>query len=151
MPDSFASPNQPTISERVWEHSTSSENPDGRSSQSVKPGGYVAVSDLVCKKLPLPREIGIFFEEPDEPPTLESTRDWYKTRGMRIVREVECSQEAWMDYYDMQGEMLTQISRRPGASRELLDEVEKERVEEGLVRKHREEYMNYVTFVMRKL
>ena len=70
---------------------------------------------------------------------------------MRIVREVECSQQAWMHYYDLQDEMLTQISRRPGASRELLDEVEKERLEERLVRKYREEYMNYVTFIMRKL
>ncbi len=38
-----------------------------------------------------PKEIGIFFEEPGEPPTLETARDWYKTREMRIVREVECS------------------------------------------------------------
>ena len=93
-------------------------------SQSVKVGGYVAVSDLVCKKLPLPKELGVFFEGPGEPPTLEITRDWYSSRGMRIVREVECSQQAWMHYYDLQGDMLTQISRRPGASRELLDEVE---------------------------
>ncbi len=69
---------------------------------------------------------------------------------MRIVREVECSQQAWMDYYDLQREMLTQISRRPEVSRELLDEVEREHVEERLVRKYREEYVNYVTFIMRK-
>jgi hypothetical protein len=47
--------------------------------------------------------------------------------------------------------MLKQISQRPGATRELLDEAEKERVEEGLVRKYRDEYMSYVTFTMRKL
>ncbi len=120
-------------------------------SQSVKTGGYVAVSDLVCRKPPPPREIGIFFEEPGEPHTLETARVWYNSRGMKIVREIECSQQAWMEYYDLQGEMLTRISKRPDASRELLDEVEKERAEEGLVRKHREEYMNYVTFIMRKL
>ncbi len=56
-----------------------------------------------------------------------------------------------MDYYDLQREMLTQISRRPEVSRELLDEVEREHVEERLVRNYREEYMNYVTFIMRKL
>ena len=55
-----------------------------------------------------------------------------------------------MDYYDLQREMLTQISRRPEVSRELLDEVEREHVEERLVRKYREEYVNYVTFIMRK-
>ncbi len=64
-------------------------------SQSVKAGGYVAVPDLVCKKLTPPKELGIFFEEPGEPPTLETIRDWYSSRGMRIVREVECSQQAW--------------------------------------------------------
>jgi hypothetical protein len=69
-------------------------------SQSVKAGGYITVSDLICKKLPPPREIGIFFEEPGEPPTLETARDWYETRGMRIVRE-ECSHQAWMEYYDL--------------------------------------------------
>jgi sarcosine/dimethylglycine N-methyltransferase len=120
-------------------------------SQSVKAGGCIAVSDLICKKLPPPKGIGVFFEEPGEPLTLKTARDWYGTRGMRIVREVECSQQAWMEYYDLQGEMLTRISKRPDASRELLDEVEKERVEEGLVRKYREEYMSYVTFIMRKL
>ena len=45
-------------------------------SQSVRAGGYVAVSDLVCKKLPPPKELGIFFEEPGEPPTLDTIRDW---------------------------------------------------------------------------
>ncbi len=120
-------------------------------SQSVRTGGSVAVSDMVCRKLPPPKEIGIFFEEPGEPPTLETARDWYKTRGMRIVREVECSQQAWMEYYDLQGEILMQISQRPDVNRELLNEVQRERTEEGLDRKYSEEYMNYVTFIMRKL
>jgi len=48
-----------------------------------------------ARSFPLLKELGIFFEEPGEPPTLDTIRDWYSSRGMRIVREVECSQQAW--------------------------------------------------------
>jgi hypothetical protein len=112
----------------------------------------LAVSDLVCKSVPPPKEVKeIFFEEPGEPLTLEDMRQWYTTRGVRIVREIECSQTAWLDYYDLQKNMLTQIARRQEASKELLAEVEEELRQDRLVRKYREDYMNYVTFIMRKL
>ncbi len=70
--------------------------------QAVKSGGYLAVSDLVLKKVPAPKEImEIFFEEPGQPLTLEDARRWYTVRGVRILREVACSQDAWIEYYDL--------------------------------------------------
>ncbi len=118
---------------------------------SVKPQGYLAVSDLVCQKVPPPKEIkGTFFEEPGEPMTIDSARQWYTSRGAKIIREIECSQTAWLDYYDLTKEMLTQISKRQDVSKELLEEVEEGLREDRLVRKYREQYLSYITFVLRK-
>lgn len=120
-------------------------------SRTVKPGGYLAISDLVCKHVPPPKEVeDIFFEEKGEPLTLDDARQWYVKRGARILQEIECSQKAWLEYCDLQKDMLMQISKRRDASRELLDEVEEELRQDRLVRKYREEFMSYITFIMKR-
>jgi len=50
------------------------------------------VSDLYCKRVPAPKEVmDIFFEEEDQPLTLEDVRHWYTSRGVEVLREEECS------------------------------------------------------------
>ena len=66
--------------------------------RSVNSQGYLAISDLVCKKVPPPKEVkDVFFEEPGEPLTIDAAREWYYSRGARIIQEIECSQKAWLD------------------------------------------------------
>jgi ubiquinone/menaquinone biosynthesis C-methylase UbiE len=120
--------------------------------RAVRPRGYIAVSDLICKKFPAPKEImEAFFEEPDQPFTLDETRKWYASRGVEILREVVCSQGAWLDYYDLTKEMLLEVSRRQGQSSELQAEVEEGLREDRLIRKYGKTYLDYVTFIMQKL
>ncbi len=119
--------------------------------RAVKPRGYLAVSDLVCKKVPAPKEImKVFFEEPDQPLTLDETRRWYISRDIKILQELVCSQKAWIDYYDLQKEMLLEISKRQDQSNEFHSEIEEELRQDRLVREYRESYMDYVTFIMQK-
>lgn len=119
--------------------------------RGVKPGGYLAISDLVCKKPPAPKDImEVFFEEPNEPLTRDEMRKWYTSRGAEIVREIECSQEAWLTYYDLQKQMLLEIAKSPDRRDELREEVEEELRQDRLVREYREPFMDYVTFIMKK-
>ncbi|HVH15439.1 MAG TPA: methyltransferase domain-containing protein [Candidatus Angelobacter sp.] len=69
--------------------------------QAVKPHGFFAISDMVCKKSPPPKELAdVFFEGPDQPLTREGARRWYTSWGARILREETCSLGAWLEYYD---------------------------------------------------
>lgn len=119
--------------------------------RGVKPGGSVAVSDLICKKVPAPKEVmDVFFEEPGQPLTLEDARRWYSNRGVKIMGEVECSRRAWLDYYDLTKEMILEVSKKHPSNKELQAEVEEGLREDALVRKYGEQYLGYVTFILRK-
>ncbi len=118
--------------------------------QGVKPGGFLAVSDLVCTNVPAPKEImDVFFEEPGQPLTQADSRQWYTSRGVRIIEEVACSQEAWVRYYDLTKQALDQVSKRGG--KELFAEIEEALREDRLVRQYRESFLDYITFIMQKV
>ena len=118
----------------------------------VKRHGYVAVSDMFCKKIPPPKELmEVFFEEEEGgPATLEDARRWYTDRGMEILRELECSQKAWLNYYDLTRLMLQTLARKHVSDSERRAEIEEALREDLLFRKHGEEYVGYMTFIMRK-
>jgi cyclopropane fatty-acyl-phospholipid synthase-like methyltransferase len=119
--------------------------------RAVKPGGYVAVSDLVCKKTPAPKEVlAVFFEEPGLLLSVEKVRRWYTGQGVTILREDVCSQKAWLDYYDLMKKMLLQISKKYPADHQVQREVEEGLREDSLVRKYLSQYLDYVTFIMKK-
>ncbi len=110
----------------------------------------MAVSDLVCRKVPAPKEImDVFFEEPSQPLTQADSRQWYTSRGVRIIEEVACSQEAWAKYYELTKQALDQVSKRGG--KELFAEIEEALREDRLVRQYREPFLDYITFIMQKV
>jgi len=120
--------------------------------RAVKSGGHLAISDMLHRKAPAPKAVmDVFFEDQDQPLTLEDARHWYTDRGVRILQEEVCSQMAWLDYYDLTKKMLLQISKNHFANKDLQAEVEEGLREDRLVRKYRQQYIDYVTFIMRKV
>ncbi len=120
--------------------------------RAVKPDGYVVVSDLVCKKTPAPKEVmGVFFEEPGLLSTVQEARRWYTSRGATIVREELCSERAWLDYYDLTKKMLLKIAKSHPATDPVQREVEEGLREDTLLRRYLAEYLDYVTFIMKKV
>ncbi len=118
----------------------------------VKPGGFLVVSDLHCKKVPAPKEVmEVFFEEEDQPLTLEDARHLYTSRGVKILREEECSRKVWLDYYDLTRKMLLHLAKKYSSDDAKQAEIEEALREDRLVRDIGEEYLGYRTFVMQKL
>ncbi len=119
--------------------------------QAVKLGGYLAISEMYAKKLPVPASImKIFFEESDKPWTREDTRRWYLDHGVEIVREEECSRKAWLEYYDLTKEMLLGLKKKYRLDRKIQAEIAEGLEEDRLVRKYGDKYLGYVTLIMRK-
>ncbi len=120
--------------------------------KGVKNGGFLAVSDLFCKKVPPPKEVVETFFEEDEGGvvTLEDVRRWYANRGLKIVREAECSREAWLEYYDLTKAMLHALERKYKDDVERQAEIDAAFAEDRLVRKYVDEYLGYMTFIMKK-
>ena len=117
----------------------------------VKPSGCLAVSDIFCKKSPTPKEIvDVFFEEEDGPLTINDLRRWYGERGFRIVSEVECSRKAWLEYYDLKAQALHDVAREHPSDEEILNEVAKAELEDQLIRRYGEEFVGYMTFIVRQ-
>lgn len=117
----------------------------------VKPRGYLAISDLYCKKFPVPRELmDIFFEEEGEALRLEEARERYVDGGLKILREEECSRKAWLNYYDLIREMLHVLSKKYAGDAGMREEIRKELREDELVRELGDEYLGYLTFIMQK-
>ncbi len=117
----------------------------------VKPGGFLVVSDLYCKRVPAPKEImEVFFEEEDQPLTLEDARHWYTSRGVKILREEECSRKAWLEYYDLSKKMLLQLGEKYKLDKARRAEIEEGLKEDSLVREFGEKYFGYMTFIAQK-
>ena len=111
----------------------------------------MAVSDIFCKKSPTPNEIiRVFFEEEDDLLTISDLRQWYRDRGFIIVREMECSRTAWLEYYDLRAQTLHDIEGKHASDEEILNEVAKAKLEGQLIRKYGEEFVGYMTFIMRR-
>lgn len=119
--------------------------------KGVKTDGYLAISELYAKKLPVPRTImSVFFEGSDSSPwTLDDARRWYWDRGMTILKEEECSRRAWLAYYDLTRERLMELQGQYRSDRERLVEIEEALREDRLFRKYGEEYLGYMTFIMK--
>ncbi len=120
--------------------------------RSVKPQGYLAVSDLFCKKLPPPEEVKeIFFEEEERGTiTLDDARRWYTDRGVKIIREQECSWKSWLEYYGLTQQMLAALARKYRGDEHKLAEIEEASREDKAARLYGEEYLGYNTFIMQK-
>ena len=119
--------------------------------QSVRSGGCFAISDMFCKKVSAPKEImDVFFEEGGQPFTREDARQWYTSKGAEILREEECSRKAWLEYYDSTRKNILQLAERYRSDRGKMLEIEDALREDALVRELGEEYLGYVTFIMRK-
>ncbi|HZY94292.1 MAG TPA: hypothetical protein VFE98_05440 [Candidatus Bathyarchaeia archaeon] len=69
---------------------------------------------------------------------------------MEVLKEEECSGEAWLDYYDMTKDMLVGLRKKYFSDTKRLSEIREGLKEDGLVRKYGERYLGYVTFIMRK-
>lgn len=119
--------------------------------KNVKARGFFAVSDIFCKKSPPPREVSaIFFEEEEGPNTLDELREWYTSRGVAILREEECSRKAWLQYYDLMDQQLQTLARRYKSDPKRRFEIGEASKEASVFRKHGEEYIGYITFIMQK-
>ncbi len=120
--------------------------------RGVRENGYLAVSDLFCKKVLPPKDVkDVFFEEEEGGPlTLNDMRRWYMDRGTEVLREVECSRRAWLEYYDLTRSMLLALSKKYVSDTERQAEIEEALREDSLVREYGEEYLGYMTFMMQK-
>jgi len=118
----------------------------------IKPKGNLVVSDMYCKKLPPPRQVrDLFFEEEEGGPgTLEEARRWYTDKGLKVLREEECSRKAWLEYYDLTRTMLSVLARKYRDDRDKQAEIEEAFLEDKTVRQYGEEYIGYMTFIMQK-
>ena len=117
----------------------------------VKGGGYLAISDLFCKRAEPPRGLmEVFFEEEGGALTLDDVRARYASKGLRIIREEECSRAAWLNYYDLTKRMFQALSEKSPGDKEKLGEIAEAMREDELVRERGEEYLGYVTFIMQK-
>ena len=119
--------------------------------QSVKPRGCIAISEMFCKKASAPQEImDVFFEEAGQPFTRKDAGQWYTSKGAEILREEECSRKAWLEYYDSTRQNILQLAERYRCDNDKMSEIQDALREDSLVRKLGEEYLGYVTFIMRK-
>jgi len=120
--------------------------------RAVKPQGNLAVSDMYCKKLPPPKEVrDIFFEEEEGGVlTLDETRKWYTDKGLEVIGEEECSRKAWLEYYDLTRKMLSVLARKYKDDKDRKAEIEEALKEDEAVRRYGEEYLGYMTFIMKK-
>jgi len=119
--------------------------------KAVKPQGYLAISDIFCKKAPAPKVVtDVFFEEEGQPFTLQDLRRWYAERGFNILREEECSRRAWLEYYDLTRETLQAIAKEHGPDNIVQREIAEATEEDRLVTRYGEEFIGYMAFIMRR-
>jgi cyclopropane fatty-acyl-phospholipid synthase-like methyltransferase len=118
---------------------------------AVKSQGYLAVSDIFCRRTPAPEAVtNIFFEEEGQPFTLQDLRRWYAERGFNILREHECSRKAWLEYYDLIRETLQALARQQASDDVLRKEIAQASEEDRLIRKYGEKFIGYMTFIMKR-
>jgi cyclopropane fatty-acyl-phospholipid synthase-like methyltransferase len=119
--------------------------------EGVKAQGCLAISDIFCKKVPAPKAVtDVFFEEKGEPLTLEDLRRVYAQRGFHILREVECSRKAWLEYYNLTREMLDALAIENSSNDAMQAEIAKEIEEDNLIRQYGDEFVGYMTFIMKR-
>jgi cyclopropane fatty-acyl-phospholipid synthase-like methyltransferase len=117
--------------------------------EGVKPQGFLAISDIFCKKVPAPKAVmDVFFEEEGEPRALHDLRRFYTQRGFRIVREEECSRKAWLEYYDLTRQTLHALAKENFSNDAVQAEIAKAIEEDGLISEYGEEFVGYMTFIM---
>ena len=120
--------------------------------RATKPGGFLAVSEMICKRIPPPRELAeVFFEESSPILTLEDARLWYKKRGAEILWEETCTPRAWLEYYDLTREAVSKLSKTQPSNIQLQAEVDEAFKEDRLFRRYGSDYIDYVTFIMRNV
>lgn len=118
--------------------------------KAVKPQGYLAISDIFCKKRHAPRAVtDVFFEEEEQPFNIEDLRRWYIERGYDILAEEECSRKAWLEYYDLTREKLQALAREHALNDQMQEEIAEATREDTLVRNYGEEFIGYMTFIMK--
>jgi cyclopropane fatty-acyl-phospholipid synthase-like methyltransferase len=118
---------------------------------AVKPDGYLVISDIFCKKPPAPKAVmGLFFEEEGQPFTLQDLRRWYAERGFSILREEQCSRQAWLEYYDLTRETLQALARQHASDDIVQREIAEANEEDRLVRRYGEKFIGYMTFIMKR-
>jgi len=119
--------------------------------KAVKPEGYLAISDIYCKKTPAPEALmAVFFEEEDQSLTLKDLRRWYTERGFKILREEECSRKAWIEYYDVTRETFQTLAKEYASDEAVQKEIAEAAKEDKLVRGFGEEFVGYMTFMMKR-
>jgi cyclopropane fatty-acyl-phospholipid synthase-like methyltransferase len=119
--------------------------------EAVKPEGYLAISDIYCKKVPAPGDVmDVFFEEEGQPLILQDLRRWYTERGFQILREEECSRRAWLEYYDLTRETLRNLAREHASDEAVQREITDAFKEDELIRRFGEVFVGYVTIIMKK-
>lgn len=117
--------------------------------EGVRPEGFLAISNIFCKKVPAPQALmDVFFEEEGAPLTLQELRQFYAQRGFSIFREVECSRKAWLEYYDLIREVLRSLAKANASNDVIHREIAKEMEEDRLIREYGEEFVGYMTFLM---
>lgn len=120
--------------------------------EALKPHSFLATSDIFCKKTPVPTSVmDIFFEEEGQPFTLQDLRHWYTKRGFKILEEKECSQKAWLEYYDLCRETLASLAKEYASNVAVQTEIAKAAGEDRIFRKYGGEFVGYMTFIMRRL
>ncbi|MGA2462501.1 MAG: methyltransferase domain-containing protein [Candidatus Bathyarchaeia archaeon] len=118
---------------------------------AVKLEGYLAISDIYCKKVPAPKAVmDIFFEEEGQPLTLEDLRRWYTERGFKVLREEECSRKAWLEYYNLTNETIRTLAKENVSDEGVQRGVAEAAKEDELVRRFGEEFVGYMTFIMKR-
>ena len=92
----------------------------------------------------------IFFEEEGQPLTLEDLRRWYTECGFKVLREEECSREAWLEYYNLTTEAVRALAKENVSNEGVQRDVAEAAKEDELVRRFGEEFVGYMTFIMKR-
>lgn len=115
----------------------------------LKPGGYLAASELTWIKAAPPAEIKAYFAL-NYPPMLDisSSLQIIKETGYQEIGHFTLPEQAWWNYYDPVARRVIRLKEKYAGDAEAIEELKAHDLEVEMYRQYHE-YYGYVFFVMR--
>jgi ubiquinone/menaquinone biosynthesis C-methylase UbiE len=117
----------------------------------LKPGGYIAVSDLCWLRDDPPREIADFFRIENPPiPSVAEVLEIVKKTGYELIGSFSLPESTWWDSYYRPVETEIEAMRRKYPGNERVEDLCRRMERETDMYRKYAKYYGYVFFVMRK-
>ncbi len=115
----------------------------------LKPGGYLAVSELAWFKDSPPAEIKEYFAL-NYPPMLDISGNFriIKETGYQIIGHFALPEQAWRNYFDPIAERVVGLKEKYASDTQTMQELKAEDLEVEMYRRYHE-YYGYLFFIMR--